>query len=59
MDREEVEIIRKEKKGFALRILMLEEDEDLDEEMILLTRNFKKFFKKKIETTPQEDKRKK
>lgn len=47
MDREVVEI-NKKKKELTLRILIQEEDEDLDEEMVLLTRKFNTIFKKKI-----------
>lgn len=38
----------KKNMDLDLRILMQEVDEDLDEEMALITRNFKKFFRKKI-----------
>lgn len=38
----------KKKKDLTLRMLIQEEDEDLDEKMTLLTGNFKKLFKKKI-----------
>lgn len=40
--------INKKKKELNLRILIQEEDEDLDEEMVLLTRKFNTIFKKKI-----------
>lgn len=33
-------------------ILMQEEDEDVDEEMTLVTRNFKRFLKKNVVATP-------
>lgn len=44
--------IKKNKKDLAIMILMQEEDEDLDEGMALLTRNFKRFLKKKVGANP-------
>lgn len=61
IDRKEVEVNKKMKEDLTLRIVMQEEDEDLDEEMVLLTRNIKRFVKKKGRVTSprrQEDEKK-
>lgn len=50
MDREEVEI-NMTKKDLTLRIFMQEENEDLEEEITHLIRNFKRFLKKKVRAT--------
>lgn len=49
MDKEETEI---NEKDLAVNILTQGEEDDLDEEMTLITRNFKRFLKKKVGVIP-------
>lgn len=48
MDKEEMENNKKKMKDLALKILMRGQKDDLDEETTFITRNFKRFLRKKV-----------